>query len=121
MFQINHAAYMDDTILIGKNKQEIVKLYDVVNSFFCLTDIQANESKFKLLTINSEETGIKIRDHYVKKDETTNGVRYLGVWFNQAVNKKSGFNKIKFFCWQFLKDVKYSNIMDKQFLYLWNH
>jgi hypothetical protein len=47
-------AYMDDTIWIAKNKQELQDILKTVNSFLSYANIKVNPSKSTLITNNSD-------------------------------------------------------------------
>src|SRR5207247_2646281 len=46
---INSIAFMDDTTLISKNKDDLEKLIEKVESFLQMNEIKANIKKYELL------------------------------------------------------------------------
>ncbi|EXX64219.1 hypothetical protein RirG_144880 [Rhizophagus irregularis DAOM 197198w] len=124
--KINHLAFMDNANLISSSKENLVKLYNICNSFFRLSDIKANPKKYELLVIGNkiedkeEENQVLLDGCSVKINNSEEGARFLGVWFSAQANFKS-HNRIIEDCVKRLTNVmRWKKLTAKECIYLWN-
>jgi len=78
-------AYADDTIWIGKNKQDLERIIEISNEFFDLNDIAINGKKSELIIINpsvpTSDQHVRMgRDNAIVKNNGHSPTRYLGIW-----------------------------------------
>src|SRR6185436_18474852 len=89
--RITSMAFMDNTVWVTKDKEEMEEILEVAESFFKLNKIKVNPMKSELLIINSKAEdkvqGIDFMNNKIipKQKEA---VRYLGVWINEKGGKK---------------------------------
>ncbi|RIA98043.1 hypothetical protein C1645_813262 [Glomus cerebriforme] len=81
--------------LVSNNKNNLKSLYGVCDSYFKLCDIKANPNKFELLNMNTEETEIEVNDQIIKKSINKNGIRYLGIYIRENLDRKVTINRMK--------------------------
>jgi alcohol dehydrogenase YqhD (iron-dependent ADH family) len=82
-------AYMDDTNIISNNKEKVKKIFEHINEFNNLNDIQINKEKSEILLRKNDKKDekkiiLKFGDKTIiitpiKKNQS---LRILDVWFN---------------------------------------
>ncbi|EXX68462.1 reverse transcriptase family protein [Rhizophagus irregularis DAOM 181602=DAOM 197198] len=70
---INVTAFIDDTTLISKNKQQLKKLIEICHQFFKINDIKANVSKYELIKINNKVEDLIIEGEPITKVNNEEG------------------------------------------------
>ena len=105
-------AYTDDTIWIGRSKQDIENIIDISNEFFALNDIAINRKKLELIIINPF---VPPTDRYVHmgndnamiKNNGCSPTRYLGVWFTDNPSNKHTIDIVRL---EITKFVRLTNL-----------
>ncbi|GES80782.1 RNA-directed DNA polymerase from mobile element jockey-like [Rhizophagus clarus] len=81
----NASAFMDDTTLIGGNKNKLMKMIEICHEFFEINDIKANIKKYELIRINGSEDNenneLIINNEKIEKVNNPEGNRFLGIYF----------------------------------------
>ncbi|GBC03184.1 hypothetical protein RclHR1_00500032 [Rhizophagus clarus] len=92
----NVSAFMDDTTLIGKNKESLEKMIEICHEFFDINDIKANVKKYELIKINSkQDDDLIIENEKITKVNSDEGNRFLGIWFRYDNRRKIYKKKLK--------------------------
>ncbi|GES87658.1 hypothetical protein GLOIN_2v1824527 [Rhizophagus clarus] len=77
----NASAFMDDTTLIGGNKNKLMKMIEICHEFFEINDIKANIKKYELIRINGSEDNenneLIINNEKIEKVNNPEGNRFL--------------------------------------------
>src|SRR5205085_10962962 len=100
--QINHLAFVDDTVWISNSHQSMNKILEIAHSFFLRNDIQINIAKTETLLILGKKAQ-KLRSDITNPLSFCNNSipildpstahRYLGIWI-------SGDNKPEYTFWK---------------------
>ncbi|CAJ0908002.1 15184_t:CDS:2, partial [Entrophospora sp. SA101] len=118
---ITHAAFMDDTTLIGNNLEGMTRLHQITKSFYKANDIKDNPNKSVLININAKEEEMQLDDHNkitaIKKSESA---RYLGILIDGDGKIKSQKNKILEFSRTAAAIARKKSITELQVTYLFN-
>lgn len=117
---INATAFMDDTTIIGRNKESIEKMVTICHEFFQINEIKANIGKYELIKINSQEENLSIEGKIVEKMNNNEGHRYLGIWFKHNNKRKIFKKKIKSIVDQACKIFTWKKLTEKQIRSVWN-
>ena len=64
---VNVTAFMDDTTLIAKDKNNLEKMIKICHEFFDINDIQANVKKYELIKINKPDEDLIINENKILK------------------------------------------------------
>src|SRR5256886_9661630 len=117
---VNVTAFMDDTTLIAKDKNNLEKMIKICHEFFDINDIQANVKKYELIKINKPDEDLIINENKITNVNNAEGNRYLGFYFRKD-NKRGIYIKvIKSIIDKACKIFNYKHLTDKQTIAVWN-
>ncbi|GBC00335.1 hypothetical protein RclHR1_38140001, partial [Rhizophagus clarus] len=95
----NASAFMDDTTLIGGNKNKLLKMIEICHEFFEINDIKANIKKYELIRINgskdNENNELIINNEKIEKVNNPEGNRFLGIYFRHDNRRKVYKDRIR--------------------------
>ncbi|PKY55306.1 hypothetical protein RhiirA4_427411 [Rhizophagus irregularis] len=117
---INITAFMDDTTLISKNKKELEKMIEICHQFFNINDIKANVSKYELIKINNEKEDLIIEGESIKKTNSEEGNRYLGIFFRYDNKREVYKQKIMSIINSACNIFNWKKLNEKQIIAVWN-
>src|SRR5436305_7027769 len=115
---------MDDTTLIANNRKSLQSMLQTTEELYHINDIQANPLKTKLITINStklnQDKGVTLCSTKIIPVPKNEAIRILGIWINEAKNKKHQLQIIMNKVHTNAKILKFKKITDKQCRYIIN-
>jgi ribonuclease HI len=126
---IPQTAYMDDTTWLSNSKQNLEQILQVADSFNELNHIQVNKEKSRLLLSKSAFKYVNqglIDITYgqkclsIKPLNPNESMKILGVWFNMNKDRKFNIQLAKTEMQQFVRNIKYKRLTDKQMIYVYN-
>ncbi|CAB4424719.1 unnamed protein product [Rhizophagus irregularis] len=117
---INVTAFMDDTTIISNNKKNLEKMIDICHQFFNINDIKANVGKYELIKINSKEKALEIEGNEIKKMNSEEGNRYLGIYFRYDNKRKIYKDKISSIINSACNIFNWKKLNEKQIIAVWN-
>ncbi|GBB96288.1 hypothetical protein RclHR1_02720003 [Rhizophagus clarus] len=120
----NASAFMDDTTLIGGNKQKLIKMIEICHEFFEINDIKANIKKYELIRINSSEdkenNELIINNEKIEKINNPEGNRFLGIYFRHDNRRKVYKDRIRLTINDTCRLFHWKKLKEKQVIAIWN-
>src|SRR6266487_1792239 len=102
--QINHLAFVDDTVWISNSHQGMNRILEVAYSFFLRNDIQINIAKTETLLVlgkkaqksrSSISSSLSFCDNTISVSNPNIAHRYLGIWISGDNKPEHTFWKLK--------------------------
>ncbi|RGB21467.1 hypothetical protein C1646_787641, partial [Rhizophagus diaphanus] len=107
--------------LISKSRDGVMIMLDICHSFYRVNDIKANPNKYEIIRINDvEKKSITINNIEIAKINSTQGNRFLGIFFTYDNNRQKHINKIRDMIKGFVGIMSRKILTDKQVAKLWN-
>ncbi|GES91180.1 hypothetical protein GLOIN_2v1771092 [Rhizophagus clarus] len=120
----NALAFIDDTTLIGGNKQKLLKMTEICHKFFEINNIKANIKKYELIRINSSEESknndLIINNEKIEKVNNPEGNRFLGIYFRHDNRRKVYKDKIRSMINDACRLIYWKKLKEKQIIAIWN-
>ncbi|GES91125.1 hypothetical protein GLOIN_2v1827388 [Rhizophagus clarus] len=120
----NASAFMDDTTLIGGNKQKLIKMIEICHEFFEINDIKANIKKYELIRINSSEDNenneLIINNEKIEKVNNPEENRFLGIYFRHDNRRKVYKDRIRSTINDACRLFRWKKLKEKQIIAIWN-
>ena len=117
-------VYMDDTVWIANNKDNLQNILNITQEFCKLVDININPSKSQVMHINPKKCDFRsvvlMNDQDIIPVGKHTPVRYLGVWLTQSGNKSYQKNLISEKILNVIKTINWKRTTDKQVRYIIN-
>ena len=113
-------AYMDDSLWIADNLEELQKIVDTASSFYKLTKIKVNPAKSVFATNSKEEGDLIFEGGVMERRDQKEPFRYLGCWFGVLEKQKEVREKIIEEANQAIKRLNRARITEKQYIYITN-
>lgn len=96
-------------------------MLEICHSFYKLNDIKANPKKYEVIKINDKEKkDLIIDDLTIKKMNSKEGNRFLGIFFTHNNNRLVHIKKMEDMIAGFVKIMTRKILTDKQVCKLWN-
>ncbi|CAG8818363.1 9346_t:CDS:2, partial [Dentiscutata erythropus] len=122
---ISSLAYMDDTVWITQNKQQMQEILEIVQEFFDINKITVNASKSELILVNGHKedhkNGIDFMENKIIPKKPSEAVRYLGIWIQENGKKTYQKSLIKEKVFRTTSIMNRKQLTDKQSCYILNH
>uniref|UniRef100_U9T174 Endonuclease/exonuclease/phosphatase domain-containing protein n=1 Tax=Rhizophagus irregularis (strain DAOM 181602 / DAOM 197198 / MUCL 43194) TaxID=747089 RepID=U9T174_RHIID len=119
IISINVTAFMDDTTLISKNKEQLERMIEICHQFFNINDVKANVSKYELIKINNEKEDLIIEGEAIKTNNEE-GNRYLGIFFRHDNKREIYKKKITSIINNACNIFNWKRLNEKQIIAVWN-
>src|SRR6185437_2725075 len=113
-------AYMDDSLWVADNLEELQKIVDTASSFYKLTKIKVNPAKSVFATNSKKEGDIIFEGGVMERRDQKEPFRYLGCWFGVLEKQKEVREKIIEEANQAIKRLNRARITEKQYIYITN-
>ena len=116
-------AFMDDTTWIAPNKNNLEQILEIADEFYIMTNTAINKDKSVMITNNKQTTQpipIRFGDKTISIINSTEPVRFLGVWIKLSISKKHTIEQSKKEVKRFVSTVKRKPLTDKQMTYIVN-
>lgn len=106
---------MDDTTIIGKNKEKVLEMIDICHKFFSFDNVHFNVNKHEVIKINSKEKELIINEDTIRKiNNNEEGNKYLGFFFIWDNKRKYIKKELKILLIKQSKIIRWKNITEKQ-------
>ena len=121
--EIPTIAFMDDTTWIAPTKVNLEQILEIADEFYIMTNTAINKDKSVMITNNkhtSQPMLLKFGDKQITISNSTNPVRFLGVWIKLSTSKKHTIEQSKQEVKKFALVLKRKPLTDKQMTYIVN-
>lgn len=112
---------MDDTTIIGKNKEKVLEMIDICHKIFSFDNVHFNVNKHGVIKINSKEKELIINEDKIRKiNNSEEGNSYLGFFLYGTIKGKYIKKELKILLIKQSKIIRWKNITEKQVIAIWN-